>query len=66
MKEKEDVKRRIDEAEKELRSLFDDLIYEHRDNDGQYELNDLDSGFNILLKYARKWQKAKEAEEGGK
>jgi hypothetical protein len=61
MKEKEDVKQRIDEAEKELRILFDDLIYEHCDNAGQYELNNLASGFNILLEYARKWQEAQES-----
>lgn len=57
MKENEDVKQRIDEAEKELRELFNDLIYEHCDNDGEYELNNLSSGFNTLLKYAREWQK---------
>lgn len=61
MRGKEDVKRRIDEAEKELREIFTDLIYEHCDNDGQYELNDLASGFNTLLKYARKWQEAQES-----
>lgn len=53
----EDVKQRIDEAEKELRELLNDLIYEHNDNDGEYELNNLSSGFNTLLKYAREWQK---------
>lgn len=57
MKESEDVKQRIDEAEKELRKLFKDLIYEHCDNGGEYQLNNLASGFNTLLKYARKWQK---------
>lgn len=57
MKEKEDVKQLIDEAEKELREIFADLIYDYCDNDGQYELNDLASGFNTLLKYARKWQR---------
>lgn len=53
----EDVKQLIDKAEKELNEVFYDLIYEHGDNDGQYELNDLDSGFHTLLKYARKWQR---------
>lgn len=53
----DDVKQRIDEAEKELRELFNDLIYEHNDNEGQYQLNNLASGFNTLLKYAREWQK---------
>lgn len=57
MKENEDVKQRIDEAEKELRELFNDLIYEHCDNEGEYELNNISSGFNTLLKYAREWQK---------
>lgn len=57
IKENEDVKQRIDEAEKELREIFTDLIYEHNDNDGEYELNNLTSGFNTLLKYAREWQK---------
>lgn len=61
MKEKENVKQRIDEAEKELRILFDDLIYEHCDNAGQYELDNLASGFNTLLEYARKWQEAQES-----
>lgn len=56
----EDVKQRIDEAEKELREIFTDLIYEHNDNDGEYELNNLDSGFNTLLRYAREWQKINE------
>ena len=57
MKKQEDVKQCIDKAEKELNEVFYDLIYEHGDNDGQYELNDLDSGLHTLLKYARKWQK---------
>lgn len=57
MKESEDIKQRIDEAEKELRELFHDLIYEHCDNGGEYQLNNLTSGFNTLLKYAREWQK---------
>lgn len=56
-KENEDVKQRIDEAEKELREVFTDLIYEHGDNGGEYQLNNLTSGFNTLLKYAREWQK---------
>lgn len=55
--EKEGVKQLIDKAEKELNEVFYNLIYEHEDNDGQYELNDLDSGFHTLLKYARKWQR---------
>lgn len=57
MIKREDVKQQIDKAEKELNEVFYDLIYEHGDNEGQYELNDLDSGFHTLLKYARKWQR---------
>lgn len=60
MKESEDIKQRIDEAEKELREIFTDLIYDHCDNDGEYELNNLSSGFNTLLKYARKWHESQE------
>lgn len=60
MKENEDIKQRIDEAEKELRELFKDLIYEHCDNEGEYQLNNLASGFNTLLKYARKWHESQE------
>lgn len=61
--EKEGVKQLIDKAEKELNEVFYDLIYEHGDNDGQYELNDLDSGFHTLLKYARKWQRQENDKE---
>ena len=63
MKEKEDVKQLIDKAEKELNEAFYDLIYEHGDNIGDYELNNLDSGFNTLLKYARKWQRQETGKE---
>ena len=56
------IKKDIDRAEIELRALFDNLIYEHCDNAGQYELDDLASGFNMLLKYARKWQESQENE----
>ena len=63
MKEKEYVKQRIDEAEKELREIFTDLIYEHGDNDGHYELSNRGSGFNTLLKYARKWQRQETGKE---
>lgn len=57
MKEKEDVKQLIDKAEKELNEVFYNLLYEHGDNDGHYELDNVESGFHTLLKYARKWQK---------
>ena len=57
MKEKEDVKQLFDKAEKELNEVFYNLIYEHGDNDGHYELSNRESGFNTLLKYARKWQR---------
>ena len=61
----EEIKKCIDEAERELREKFSELIFDYGDNDGQYFLHNLTSGFNVLLGYARKWQKAKEAEEGG-
>ena len=53
----EDVKRRIDKAEKELNEVFYNLLYEHGDNDGHRELDDPSSGFRTLLRYARKWQR---------
>lgn len=61
MTEEEKTKKYIDEAEKELREIFTDLIYDHGDNNGQYELNNLASGFNTLLEYARKWQESQES-----
>ena len=61
----EEIKKCIDEAERELREKFNELIFDYGDNDGQYFLCNRTSGFNVLLEYARKWQKAKEAEEGG-
>ena len=61
MTKNEETKKYIDEAEKELREIFTDLIYDHCDNNGQYELNNLASGFNTLLKYARKWQESQES-----
>lgn len=57
LEKEDDIKQYIDEAEKELREVFTDLIYEHCDNGGEYQLNNLASGFNTLLKYAREWQK---------
>ena len=61
MTEEEKIKKYVDEAEKELRELFNDLIYDHGDNNGEYELHNLASGFNTLLKYARKWQEYQES-----
>ena len=61
-----EIKKCIDEAERELREKFDEILFEYGNNDGQYFLRNRTSGFNVLLEYARKWQKAKEAEEGGK
>lgn len=61
MTEEGKIKKYIDEAEKELREIFTDLIYDHGDNNGQYELNNLASGFNTLLGYARKWQESQES-----
>ena len=60
MTEEEKIKKYIDEAEKELREIFTDLIYDHGDNNGEYELHNLASGFNTLLEYARKWQEYQE------
>ena len=59
----EEIKKCIDEAEKELREKFNELIFDYGDNDGQYFLHNRTSGFNTLLEYARKWQKAKEDAE---
>ena len=52
-----EIKKCIDEAERELREKFNELIFDYGDNDGQYFLHNLTSGFNVLLEYARKWQK---------
>ena len=59
----EDVKRRIDKAEKELNEVFYNLLYEHGDNDGHHELDDPSSGFRTLLRYARKWQRQETGKE---
>ena len=61
MTKEEDIKEYIDGAEKELREKFEELIFGYNDNDGRYELDNLASGFNTLLKYARKWQKYQES-----
>ena len=67
MEEKsKDIKRCIDEAEKELREKFNEILFDYGDNDGGYFLHNRASGFNTLLEYARKWQAAREAEESGK
>lgn len=59
----EDVKQRIDKAEKELNEVFYNLLYEHGDNDGKHELDDPSSGFRTLLRYARKWQRRETGKE---
>ena len=59
------VSEALEKARGELREKFNELIFDYGDNDGQYFLHNRTSGFNVLLEYARKWQKAKEAEEGG-
>ena len=61
-----EIKKCIDEAERELREKFSELIFDYGDNDGQYFLHNRTSGFNVLLEYARKRQKAKEDAESGK
>ena len=61
--EKEDVKKLIDKAEKELNEVFYNLMFEHGDNDGHHELDDPSSGYHTLLKYARKWQRQETGKE---
>ena len=61
MTKEEDIKKYIDGAEKELREKFEELIFGYNDNDGRYFLDNRASGFNTLLKYARKWQKYQES-----
>ena len=61
MMEEKKIKEYIDGAEKELREKFEELIFGYNDNDGRYELDNLASGFNTLLKYARKWQEYNES-----
>ena len=53
MKEKEDVKQRIDKAEKELNDVFYNLIYDHGDNDGHYELSNRGSGLAVAREETR-------------
>ena len=66
MEEKsKDIKKCIDEAERELREKFNEILFEYGDTDGSYFLHNRTSGFNTLLEYARKWQAAMEAEESG-
>ena len=66
MEEKsKDIKKCIDEAEKELREKFNEILFEYGDTDGSYFLHNRTSGFNTLLEYARKWQDAVAAEESG-
>ena len=61
MTKEEDIKKYIDGAEKELREKFEELIFGYNDNDGRYFLDNRASGFNTLLKYARKWQEYNES-----
>lgn len=64
MEEKsKDIKRCIDEAERELREKFNEILFEYGDTDGSYFLHNRTSGFNTLIEYARKWQAAMETEE---
>ena len=66
MEEKsKDIKKCIDEAERELREKFNEILFEYGDTDGSYFLHNRTSGFNTLLEYARKWQAAIEDEESG-
>lgn len=61
MTEEKKIKEYIDGAEEELREKFEELIFDYNDTDGQYFLNNRASGFNTLLKYARKWQEYQES-----
>lgn len=61
-----ETKKCIDEAERELREKSSELIFECGDNDGRHFPHNRASGFDVPLERARKWQKAKGAEEGGK
>jgi hypothetical protein len=60
-----DIKKCIDEAERELREKFNEILFDYGDTDGSYFLHNRTSGFNTLLEYARKWQAAMEEEESG-
>lgn len=61
-----DIKKCIDEAERELREKFNEILFDYGDTDGSYFLHNRTSGFNTLLEYARKWQAAMEDDESGK
>ena len=61
MTEEKKIKEYIDGAEKELIEKFKELIFDYSDTDGQYEIHNRESGFNTLLKYARKWQEYQES-----
>ena len=61
MTEEKKIKEYIDGAEKELIEKFKELIFDYSDTDGQYEIHNRASGFNTLLKYARKWQEYQES-----
>ena len=60
-----DIKKCIDEAERELREKFNEILFDYGDTDGSYFLHNRTSGFNTLLEYARKWQAAMEEDESG-
>ena len=60
-----DIKKCIDEAERELREKFNEILFDYGDTDGSYFLHNRTSGFNTLLEYARKWQAAMEDDESG-
>lgn len=61
MTEEKKIKEYIDGAEKELKEKFQELIFDYSDTDGEYFLHNRASGFNTLLKYARKWQEYQES-----
>lgn len=60
MSEAKDARYYLDWAKDELTSIFRDMELDG-DNDAPYELNDLASGFHVLLRYAEKGAMAEEA-----
>lgn len=59
---KENIKKDIDKAEKELTEIFKDFDEGYNEIKGTNILNILASDFNTLLKYAREWQESQEGE----
>lgn len=62
MSEERDPRHYLDWAKDELTSIFRGMELDG-DNDAAYELDNLASGFNVLLRYAEKGMMAEEAEQ---